>query len=99
VGMGRKKVRNSYPLEFKKKAVMMTTKEDGTVSDVAESLGISPQYLSKWRSELLNDDQFEKAEKRLDALEENLKLKEELKRLRMEVEILKKAASARSHLN
>ncbi len=91
--MGRKKARNSYPLEFKKKAVLMTTKEGVTVSEVADSLGVSAQYLSKWRSELLADDEFEQAEKRLDALEENLRLKDELKRLRMENEILKKAAS------
>ncbi len=36
--MGRKKVRNSYPLEFKKKAVMMTTKEDVSVAEAADKV-------------------------------------------------------------
>lgn len=91
--MGKKKTRNSYPLEFKKKAVLMTTEEGVSVSEVADQLGVSPQYLSQWRSQLLKDGELEEAEKRLDALIENRKLKEELKTLKMENEILKKAAS------
>ena len=91
--MSKKQSRKSYPLEFKKKAVMMTTKEGITINDVADELGISPQYLSKWRSDLLAEGEIEEAEKRLDAMEENRKLREELKQLRMENEILKKAAS------
>ncbi len=71
----------------------MTTKEGITVGEVADELGISPQYLSKWRSELMDDGELETAEKRLDALEENRRLREELKQLKTENEILKKAAS------
>jgi transposase len=91
--MAKKKVRKHYPLDFKKKAVLMTTKEGITVGEVADELGISPQYLSKWRSELMEDGELENAEKRLDALEENRRLREELKQLRTENDILKKAAS------
>lgn len=91
--MARKKTRKSYPLEFKKRAVLMTQKEGITVGDVADELGISPQYLSKWRSDLLQDGELAEAEKKLDALDENRKLKEELKQLKIENEILKKAAS------
>ena len=67
--------------------------EGVTISEVADQLGVSPQYLSKWRSDLHSEEGLEKAEKNLDAMVENQKLKEELKRLKMEVEILKKAAS------
>ena len=91
--MTKKKARKSYPLEFKKKAVTLTTQEGVSVTEVAEQLDISPQYLSKWRSELLVDNDLEEAEKKLDALDENRRLKEELKKLKTENEILKKAAS------
>lgn len=91
--MARKKIRKSYPLDFKKKAVMMTMKEGISVGDVADELGVSPQYLSKWRSDLMPNGDLELAEKRLDALDENRKLRDEVKQLRMENEILKKAAS------
>lgn len=59
--MSKKKVRKSYPLEFKKKAIMLTTQEGVSVAEVAEELDISPQYLSKWRSELLVDSELEDA--------------------------------------
>jgi len=93
--MGRKKVRKSYPLEFKKKAVAMSQKEGITVGEVADELGISPQYLSKWRSDLMGDGELENAEKRLDALDENRRLREEVKQLKVENEILKNAPQAR----
>ena len=71
----------------------MTTEEGVFVVEVVDQLGISPQYFSEWRSQLLKDGELEETERRLDALIENRKLKEELKTLRMENEILKKAAS------
>jgi transposase len=71
----------------------MTTKEGITVTEVADELGISPQHPSKWRSELIDEGELENAGKRLDALEENRRLHEELKQLKTENEILKKAAS------
>ena len=66
--MGRKKIRKSYPLDFKKKAVAMSMKDGITVNEVADELGVSPQYLSKWRAELMGDGELENAERRLDAL-------------------------------
>ena len=91
--MGKKKPRNSYSEEFKKKAVLLTEQEGVSVGEVADQLGISAQYLSQWRSKLLKDNELENAERKLDALEENRRLKEELKVMKMENEILKKAAS------
>ena len=64
-----------------------------SVGEVADQLGISAQYLSQWRSKLLKDNELENAERKLNALEENRRLKEELKVMKMENEILKKAAS------
>ena len=91
--MGKKKPRNSYSEEFKKKAVLLTEQEGVSVGEVADQLGISAQYLSQWRSKLLKDNELENAERKLNALEENRRLKEELKVMKMENEILKKAAS------
>ena len=91
--MGKKKPRNSYSEEFKKKAVLLTEQEGVSVGEVADQLGISAQYLSQWRSKLLKDNELENAECKLNALEENRRLKEELKVMKMENEILKKAAS------
>lgn len=88
----KKQSRKSYPLELKKKAVKMTQQDGVSVGDVADQLGIPPQQLSQWRSKFLNEEDVELAEKRLDAIDENRKLKEELKQLKMENEILKKAA-------
>ena len=91
--MRKKSTRSKFTNEFKKKAVEMTLADDITVSAVADSLGIPNQYLSKWRAELLVDGKIAEAEKKLEALEENTKLKDENRRLKMEVEILRKAAS------
>ena len=91
--MAKKKPRNSYSEEFKKKAVLLTEQEGVSVGEVADQLGISAQHLSQWRSKLLKDNELENAERKLNALEENRRLKEELKVMKMENEILKKAAS------
>jgi transposase-like protein len=72
---------------------LLTEQEGVRVGEVADQLGISAQYLSQWRSKLLKDNELENAERKLNALEENRRLKEELKVMKMENEILKKAAS------
>jgi len=91
--MVKKKKRNSYTSEFKRKAVLMTFKEGALVSDVAADLGISPQYLSQWRSDFKKSKDSKNSEEQLDAIVENAKLKSENRQLRMDVDILKKAAS------
>lgn len=91
--MGKRKSRTTYTEEFKRKAVLLTEQEGSSVGDVADQLGISPQYLSQWRTKMLKDKELEMVERKLDALEENRRLKEELKAMKMENEILKKAAS------
>ena len=68
-------------------------KEGITVNEVADELGVSPQYLSKWRAELIENGELENVERRLDALVENRRLREEVKQLKIENDILKKAAS------
>jgi transposase len=89
----KRQSRKSYPLELKKRAVEMSSQEGVTVSEVAEQLGISAQQLSQWRAQLLSADNVKEVQTKLDALEENKKLREELKQLKMENDILKKAAA------
>lgn len=93
--MSRKKQvkpRNSYSLEFKKNAVKLSMKKGVSVKDVAEELGVSPQYLSKWRADYRKSQSSENIEERVDAIAESNLLRDEVKRLKTELEIVKKAA-------
>jgi len=74
----KKQPRKSYPLELKKKAAKMIQQDGVSVGDVADQLGIPPKQLCQWRSKFLNEEKVEQAEKRLDAIDENRKLKEVL---------------------
>ena len=89
----RKSPRRSFPIELKKRAVAMSYEEGVTLTDVADELGIPVQQLSGWRSQLGKQEATDVANAKLDALLENSKLKEELRQLRQENEILKKAAA------
>lgn len=88
----KRTVRKSYPVELKKKAVEMSNQPGMTVSEVASQLDVSAQQLSQWRSKINGEAATNDAKRRLDALEENKSLKEQLKQARLENEILKKAA-------
>lgn len=83
--------RKSFSEEFKLNAVKMSLKPDIKVKDVAQELDIEPQLLSRWRNEYKTQISAKAAEARIDAISENQRLKDENKRLKMEVEILKKA--------
>jgi len=83
----------SYPDEFRSKAVKLVTEKGFTPQQVAEHLGCSLESVRRWK---------EAAAKTLDPelaarieLEENetKRLRKEVKRLTMEVEILKKATA------
>lgn len=76
--------------EFKKEAVALVTEQDYTVARAAASLGISAKTLHTWvtlarepHNGVLSDD--ERAELKL--------LRKEIKELRLEKEILKKASA------
>lgn len=78
--------------EFKKKAVELSVRR-GTVKDVAEELGIRAELLSKWRNNpLYNGGHLLADNSKLS--EEQLKigrLEKELREIKQESEILKKA--------
>ena len=85
-----KQARRRYSDEFKEEAVKLITEQGYKVSEAARNLDINVSMLSRWQRELgpesdgsINDD--EKAELQ--------RLRKENKTLRMEREILKKAAA------
>ena len=78
-----------YTKEFKEEAIKLVTKHGYTQKQAAESLGIASRNLSRWmceKSEVKNDSLS--AEQK-----ENHALRKEIQRLKLEKEILKKAAA------
>jgi transposase len=85
--------RRRYTAEFKKEAVELVTREDYT--QAAGSLGISRSMLDRWRREYRTREQgaFPGTGHQAAEVEELKRLREENRRLRLEKEILKKAAA------
>lgn len=78
-----------YTEEFKKEAVKLVAEQGYQVSEAAKSLGVSASAIRKWVN--LFGPEANKAE--MAQQDEIKQLKKEVKRLRMEREILKKAAA------
>jgi len=87
--------RAQYSKEFKRQAVELLETRDTTGAAVARELGIKQNQLYKWRDELKlkGDDAFKgPGRTTADKSSEVSRLKAENKRLKEELEILKKAA-------
>lgn len=87
--------RKRYSAEFKRQAVELLESRDSRGTDVARELGIRQNQLYKWREELKRKgDMAFNGPGRLpkDQTDEVSRLKAENKRLKEELEILKKAA-------
>ena len=85
-----------YTAEFKAEAIKAIEENKGNVSETARQLGISMQTLSNWQNKakagtLAGTPQYSSDVVAL--LEENKKLKQQLKIAEMEREFLKKAAA------
>lgn len=87
--------RKSYSKQFKIDAVKLVADQGYKISEAARNLGIHPNVLRKWKSQLAGDsDQAFPGKGHMTAEKEELyHLRKENKRLRMEHEILKKAAA------
>ena len=88
--MTQKRSYKQYPMEFKEEAVALVTEQGYTVPKAAEALGVATNMLYRWK---------ENAEKKnagivLSETErtELKSLRKEVKNLRVEKEILKKAS-------
>lgn len=84
-----------YSQEFKQEAVQLVTQQGYTMSQAAKSLGIRANMIWRWKKAIIENDEVTKKGNG-NAVEppelELRRLREEVRRLRMEREILKKAA-------
>ena len=87
--MGKKR---SYTNEFKREAVALVTDQGYTLAEASRSLGIHANLLRNWRNKFSQEGQG--TETMSETEQEELKrLREEVRRLRMERDILKKATA------
>ena len=88
--MTQKRSDKQYPKEFKEEAVALVTEQGYTVPKAAEALGVAANMLYRWK------DQFEQRKAGVSlSKEERTELKslrQEVKTLRVEKEILKEAS-------
>ena len=88
------KIRKQYPKEFKLDAVSLVLEQGYSRAEAARSLDIDSKMLGRWVREHQQSDDgqaFRGNGKLSPEQDENRQLKAEVKRLRMEKEILKKA--------
>jgi transposase len=87
--------RKRYTTQFKKEAVELVLHQDYTLSQAASSLGIGRGILGRWRKEYREQglNSFPGAGHQSPEVEELKRLREENRKLKLEKEILKKAAA------
>jgi len=85
--------RKTYTAEFKREAVRLITEQRYGVAETARNLGLNVNMLRRWKQEYIVDTQtaFPGNGHLPPAQEELRQLRDEVKRLRMERDILKKA--------
>ena len=86
-----KKKRSNYTKEFKEEAVKLVSEQGYSYAEAGRNLGVNPNLLSRWRKEVEEDGGDPVSTASLQA--ELKRLRKENKRLKMEREILKKAAA------
>ncbi len=89
----KSKKRKNYTKAFKEEAVKLITDEGYSFAEAGRNLGLNPNLISRWKREL-DGDRSEMSPEQLVTMRAELKeLRKENKRLKMEREILKKAAA------
>jgi transposase len=89
--MGKKRNYKTYSKEFKEEAVALVHEQGYSVPEAAKSLGVAPNLLYRWKQKIEDERQGKALSE--DEREELKKLRKEVKNLRMEKEILKKASA------
>ena len=91
----KRKPYNTYTKEFKLEAIRLMDESDRPASEIAMNLGIRRNQLYKWKEQMTKNGDVPSAKKgrpKKDDQSELTKIKQELKRVKEENEILKKAA-------
>lgn len=86
----------TYTKEFKREAVQMMNDSDRSPTEIAMQLGIRRNQLYKWKEQMITKGDVSSAKRgrpRKEDQSETTTLRQEVKRLREENEILKKAAA------
>ncbi len=86
----------TYPREFKLEAIRMMESSDRPTSEIAMNLGIRRNLLYKWKEQMTKKGEIPSAKRgrpKKEDQSEMTTLRQEVKRLREENEILKKAAA------
>ncbi len=86
----------TYPREFKLEAIRLMAESDRPTSEIAMQLGIRRNQLYKWKEQMIKKDDVPSAKRgrpRKADQSEMATLRQEVKRLTEENEILKKAAA------
>jgi len=90
----KKRTRRNYTQEFKEEAVKLITNQGYSFAEAGRNLGVNPNVLSRWKKEIEGVDSSGLSPASAVSVQSELKrLRKENKRLRMEREILKKAAA------
>ena len=99
--MEEKRTRRIFTKEFKIEAVELVKQRAGKVTEVADNLGIHPVVLHRWIKELSEDPEYAfPGQGKIKMPDEEVhKLKKELKDLKEERDILKKALAIFSKKN
>ncbi len=89
-----KKNRKKYPPEFKEEAVKLITEQGYQITEAARNLGVNATMLGRWKREIESGGKDASGLQGGVAMQAELKrLRKENSRLKMEREILKKAAA------
>ncbi len=89
----KSKKRKNYTMSFKEEAVKLVTDQGYSFAEAGRNLGVNPNLISRWKRESDGGD-TEMSPGQMVAIRAELKeLRKENKRLKMEREILKKAAA------
>jgi transposase len=89
--MGQKRTHKQYSKEFKEEAVTLVREQGYSVPEAAKSLGIASNMLYRWKDQI--ESELEGKILSADERDELKQLRKEVKNLRMEKEILKKASA------
>jgi transposase len=89
--LGHKRAYKLYSKEYKDEAVALVREQGYSVPEAAKSLGIASNMLYRWKEQI--ESQLEGKSLSVDEREELKRLRKEVKNLRMEKEILKKASA------